>query len=115
MRLARVLVLLGLLVAVVGILAFAIPEYLVSDGLASFVGQERAAGESALWQARISCGEPIDLLVIRKLKVVDVVLQGEGCRELDGLAYRAAIRVYTCFGIPLHTISVDCGEVICYP
>jgi hypothetical protein len=90
----------------------------VSDGLARFTGEARVAAQDALLSAQLGCFDnPIERLLIQKVRIVSLELKPEGCPEADIVAgpnYRAVLKSYTVFGIPTAIISVCRGEVICY-
>lgn len=108
----KLLVGLGILLAV----GFADTQLLVGNGSDQFTGEERVIAQDALLSAQIGClDHPIVRVLIRRIRVVEVKFephcQAEGPSAHQG--YRAALRAYTFFVIPIGTISVRCGEVVC--
>lgn len=97
------------------------PRLLISDGMAQFIGEERAIAEEALSMAPIWCFDnPIEWALIQKVRVVEVKFEPERCRvppwrgRPPDHGYRVVVRVYTFFGIPTGTIVVCGGEAVCH-
>jgi hypothetical protein len=103
-----------LVVPVVRFIAGAIaPPMFLSDGLGDLQGETRLVGEAALDAARTGCSEPVDNLLTRQLRVVQVEpVPGRCAAPVSRVTagYRVLIRRYTFFGIPLGWMSV-CGDM----
>ena len=75
-----------------------------------------AAARRALILARLGCVEGLGSVFGLKLQVIEIELEPGYCppRLENTRSFRARVRSYTLFGIPMSTISVDsCGSTRC--
>jgi hypothetical protein len=86
---------------------------LISDAVTAFSGEERAAAKNALQSVSRGCSNRIGWrLAVPALRVSRIELQpgyAEGLRR-----YRAEVREFTLFGVPLGTTIVHAdGDLTC--
>jgi hypothetical protein len=105
---------LGALLAMAG---YQSTKLLVGEGIERYTGAERSAAEEALIDARLQCRDhPIGPLIIPKLRVIEVQFAPECCATRSSLAtrnYLVVLKAYTFFVIPVATILVCGGAVVC--
>lgn len=84
---------------------------LVRDGLDLFTGERRVAAEDALLSARLAL-EPGDRLLWPWFKVIELELEPGFCvpNKPSLRRYRAVLRQYTLFAVPIRMLYVSCGS-----
>ncbi|MDT0631412.1 hypothetical protein [Rubrivirga litoralis] len=110
--------------AVLYAVAFLIVGVLVTklttpSGVGGYEGRERALAEQALDASRIATGNPLltTAIVARRVVAVEAEAPGECTEpgfEVNGAypGYRATVRAYTLFRVPIAGIDVTCGGAV---
>ncbi len=83
---------------------------LLGDGISGLPESQQPQAREALASA-VDCLAPFDHVVVRRLRVVQVVATPEcpGTTPGLGISYRATVRQYSFFGIPVHDMTVCAG------